>query len=89
MKTRIVVHIALNAKGERVLGAVESCGRILPFEVNTINRIIETQKKGNLSAYWMSNRLASFESVKYWKKRAKQTYRAARFQRVTLLGEAK
>ena len=44
MKTRIVVHVALNAKGERVLGAVESCGRILPFEVNTINRIIETQK---------------------------------------------
>lgn len=89
MKTRIVVHIALNAKGERVLGAVESCGRILPFEVNTINRIIETQKAGNRSSYWMSNRLTSFASVEYWKKRAKQTYRAVRFQRVTLLGETK
>ena len=89
MKTRIVVHIALNAKGERVFGAVESCGRILPFEVNTINQIIKTQKVGNLSPYWMSDRLRSFDSVKYWKNRAKQTYRAVRFQRVTLLGETK
>ena len=89
MKTRIVVHIALNAKGERVLCAVESCGRIIPFEANTINRIIETQKAGNRSSYWMSNRLTSFASVEYWKKRAKQTYRAVRFQRVTLIGESK
>ena len=89
MKTRIVVHISLNANGERVLGAVESCGRIIPFEVNSINRIIQTQKAGNKSSYWMNNRLTSFESVKYWKKRAKQIYRAVRFQRVTLLGETK
>ena len=89
MKTRIVVHIALNAKGERVLGAVESCGRIFPFEVGTINRIIETQKKGIQSAYFTSNRLSSFESVKYRKRRSKKTYKAVRFQRVTLIGESK
>ena len=31
MKTRIVVHIALNAKGERVGSAIEGAGRLLPF----------------------------------------------------------
>ena len=32
MKTRIVVHIALNAKNERVGNLVEVAGRLIPFD---------------------------------------------------------
>ena len=32
MKTRMVVHIALNAKNELVGSLVEAAGRLIPFE---------------------------------------------------------
>ena len=81
MKTRIVVHIALNAKGERVGSAVEAAGRLLPFG----GHVFSTWKYQS-ATQWIYLKFITIESVKYWKDYAKRCG-AVRFQRVTLLGE--
>ncbi len=80
MKTRIVMHIALNAKNQRVGSAVSASGVLIPFG-------------GHLSPDWKHYKatdwlfgFAAMESLAYWKSYAKSCG-AVRFQRVILEGE--
>ena len=84
MKTRIVVHIALNAKGERVGSAVAVAGRVLPFG-GYVNFEEWNNKK---TSYWIDSRFGAVASFEEWKIYAKNNG-GTRFQRVTLLGEIK
>ena len=84
MKTRIVVHIALNAKNERV-GKLFCCsGRFIPFSDNDS---LEKDNKG--LARYTGDLFYTMPSVKHWKDYCKLVEKAVRFQRVTLLGETK
>ena len=86
MKTRTVVHIALNAKNERVCNLVEVAGRLIPFGGDSL-----------WLAYWPKRKVstlikdgwATIESLKEWKDYRKEASKAVRFQRVTLIGESK
>ena len=82
MKTRMVVHIALNAKNERV-GKLFCCaGRFIPFSDD------ESLEKDNKTlARYTGNLFYQMPSVKHWKDYCKIVEKAVRFQRVTLLGE--
>ena len=83
MKTRIVVHIALNAKNERVGSAVEAAGRLLPF-----GGYVNFEEWNNRKAsYWIDSVFGAVASFEKWKIYTKN-YNAVRFQRVTVLGEA-
>ena len=81
MKTRVVVHIALNAKGERV-GKLFCCaGRFIPFS---------DENAPSNDVKWILRGISVFHtspSLKKWKDYCKRAERAVRFQRVTLLGE--
>ena len=84
MKTRIVVHIALNAKNERVGHLVCAAGMLIPFSLPTAFH----KDKNKPISFWM-NSFADMPSVKHWKQYCKEVERAVRFQRVTLLGETR
>ena len=84
MKTRIVVHIALNAKGERVGKLLCVAGRFIPFSDDDS---LEKDNK-NLARY-TGDLFYTMQSVKYWKSYCKCVDKAVRFQRVTLIGESK
>ena len=84
MKTRIVVHIALNAKGELV-GKLFCCsGRFIPFSDDD-----SLEKDNKTLARYTGNLFYTIPSVKYWKAYCKRVEKAVRFQRVTLIGESK
>ena len=84
MKTRIVVHIALNAKGERV-GKLFCCnGRFVPFADDN-----SLEKDSKVLSRYTGDLFYEMPSVNYWKDYCKIVEKAVRFQRVTLLGETK
>ena len=82
MKTRMVVHIALNAKGKRVGKLFCSAGRFLPFSDDN-----SLEKDNKTLARYTGNLFYAMPSVKHWKSYCKCVEKAVRFQRVTLLGE--
>ena len=84
MKTRIVVHIALNAKGERCGSMVEVAGRLLPFG----GYVNFEEWKNKKASCWLDQGFGALSSFEEWKIYTKK-YNAVRFQRVTLLGETK
>ena len=88
MKTRIVVHIALNAKGERVGCLVCVAGRFIPFEGWCFDHFVEDWKERS-SSDWMNSDYLTEQSLKEWKKYSINYDNSSRFQRVTLLGETK
>ena len=84
MKTRIVVHIALNANGVRV-GKLFCCaGRFIPFSDDN-----SLEKDNKTLARYTGDLFYAVPSVKHWKSYCKCVVSAVRFQRVTLLGETK
>ena len=84
MKTRVVVHIALNAKGERV-GKLFCCaGRFIPFGDDD-----SLEKDNKTMSRHVGDLFYTMPSVTHWKKYCRDVERAVRFQRVTLLGETK
>jgi len=84
MKTRIVVHIALNAENERVGSLVEVAGRLINFDV--FRPHIWSKRS---SSKWIGMLFNTLESVPFWKAQCKKSHKVARFQRVTLIGESK
>ena len=86
MKTRTVVHIALNAKNERVGNLVEVVGRLIPFGGGSLVLSYWTKRKAST---WIENDWYTMGSLKEWKAYCKEAYKAVRFQRVTLIGESK
>ena len=88
MKTRVVVHIALNAKGERVGNLVEAAGRLIPFEGYSLAEFSIAWRAKN-SSVWIRADYLTARSLKKWKKDAAKFDKAVRFQRVILLGETK
>ena len=84
MKTRIVVHIALNAKNERVGVMAAAAGKFIPFGDST-----PASFKNRAASKWIEMKFGGLESVDCWKEFAKQSANAVRFQRVTLIGESK
>lgn len=75
MKTRIAVHIALNAKNERVSSLVEAAGRLIPFE--GFRPHIWHKRR---SSEWIGMHFNVLESVPFWKARCKKWHKAVRFQ---------
>ena len=88
MKTRMVVHIALNAKNERVCILVDTCGRLIPHYGDALVTDLRRWKKLRASV-WIKGDLETNASLKEWKLYCKQSEKAVRFQRVTLLGETR
>ena len=88
MKTRTVVHIALNAKNERVGNLVEVAGRLIPFDGWCFTLLSEMWGCRTASE-WICNYYYAECSLKKWKKVAAKFDKAVRFQRVTLIGESK
>ena len=84
MKTRIVVHIALNAKNERVGSLVEAAGRLIPFY--GFRPHLWSKRS---SSEWIDMHFDALESVQFWKVHCKKSDKVVRFQRVTLIGESK
>ena len=83
MKNRMVVHIALNAKNERVGLLVEVVGIFIPFYDS-----VDFKKDVNKSnSFWMST-YVTIPTLSYWKRFSKEVDQAVRFQRVTLVGGA-
>lgn len=88
MKTRIVVHIALNAKNERVGNLVEVAGILIQFEGWCFTHLSEMWSS-RAASEWINNDYGTECSLKKWKKDAAKFDKAVRFQRVTLIGESK
>lgn len=84
MKTRIVVHIALNAKNERVNILVGVSGQLIPFRNCSLDGLTD-----RTATQWIDDNFCTFEAIANWKYDVKKRYRAVRFQRVTLIGESK
>ena len=84
MKTRIVVHIALNAKNERVGFLGLFGGRMVPFS----NVNFDDLKSHNSNELSLIN-FGVASGISCWKSRMKRTRSAVRFQRATLIGESK
>ena len=84
MKTRIVVHIALNAKNERVSLLVSVAGQLIPIRYCTMNSLTD-----RTAMEWLGDNFCAFASIANWKSDVKNWYKAVRFQRVTLIGESK
>ena len=82
MKTRMVVHIALNAKNERVGYLMCVAGRFIPFSDSD-----SLEKDNKTMARYTGNLFSTMPSVKHWKSYSKSVEKAVRFQRVTLIGE--
>ena len=83
MKTRIVVHIALNAKNERVNTLLHVGGQLIPFRYCSLEDITD-----RTAMQWIGYGFCTFETIANWKSYVKKRYRAVRFQRVTLIGES-
>ena len=88
MKTRTVVHIALNAKNERVGNLVEVAGRFIPFEGWCFTQRSDAWSCRSAMG-WIDNDYGTESTLKKWKKDAAKFDKAVRFQRVTLIGESK
>lgn len=86
MKTRTVVHIALNAKNERVRVLACICGRLASFSGSFFGDLKNTTSRP--CAYWFDANLIASKSLSQWKRESK-IRGAVRFQRVTLIGESK
>ena len=85
MKTRMVVHIALNAKGERVGCLICVAGKFIPFSDGS-----KLQKEAKRqTSFWIYGGFYVVDSVNAWKSYSKSVEKAVRFQRVTLIGESK
>ena len=84
MKTRIVVHIALNAKNDRVNMLVSAAGQLIPFRYCAIDELTD-----RTAIQWIDDNFCTFEAIACWKSDVKKRYRTVRFQRVTLIGESK
>ena len=85
MKTRIVVHVALNAKNERVGCLMCAAGRLIPFSDGS-----KLQKEARRpSLFWLYGGFYVVDSVNAWKSYSKSVEKAVRFQRITLIGESK
>jgi len=84
MKNRLVVHIALNAKNERVGHLVEVAGRMIPFYDS-----VDFKNDGNKpTSFWMKDYYLAMPTISKWKSFSKEVDKAVRFQRVTLVGGA-
>ncbi len=86
MKTRILVHIALNAKNERVGCLVVACGQLIPLtycDKSDLNRF-----KSRADSMWLALDWSVESSLEEWKKSQREYELAVRFQRVILEGEA-
>ena len=88
MKTRIVVHIALNAKNEQVSNLVEVAGRLIPFAFGGGSLGLAYWTKCKTST-WIEDDWHTMGSLKKWKNYCKKASWAVRFQRITLIGESK
>lgn len=88
MKTRTVVHIALNAKNERVSIMIAICGMLIPFDGELMSQGLTYWPKRKAST-WIKDDWATMESLKEWKDYCKESNNAVRFQRITLIGESK
>ena len=88
MKTRTVVHIALNAKNDRVGNLVEVAGILIQFEGWCLTHLSEMWSSRAAST-WIRDDYSTECSLKKWKKDAAKFDKAVRFQRVTLIGESK
>lgn len=88
MKTRMAVHIALNAKNERVGSLVEAAGRLIPFDGYTFTERLKAWERRTVGE-WMNSDYCVEESIADWKFFSRRCKNAVRFQRVTLLGETK
>jgi len=85
MKTRIVAHIALNAKNERVGYLMCVAGKFIPFSDGS-----KLQKEARRpTSFWLYSGFYMVVSVNAWKDYSKLVEKAVRFQRVTLIGESK
>lgn len=77
----LIIHVAINGKGERFEHAVETYGRLIPFyELSQNDFKIYSRNISNFK-YWKM--FGVFRSVRYWKQQAKRKG-AIRFQRVTV-----
>lgn len=83
IKHRTLVHIALNAKGERVGILVVACGRLIPFATTGIPLVKHFSECG--SKYWFG--FAAEPSLSRWKRTKHKLDKAVRFQRVMLVGD--
>ena len=88
MKTRIVVHIALNAENERVCCLVSVAGRFIPFNGWSFTERLRAWEQRAVTE-WMDSDYGVEESLEEWKDFSKRYNGAIRFQRVTLQGETK
>lgn len=86
MKQRLVVHIALNAKGEKVGLLVNVSGMFIPVSARTWDKLVK-KIASRRATEWL-NKFMVGESVSYWKSKRKERHNAVRFQRVTLLSES-
>ena len=84
MKTRMVVHIALNAKNERVGYLMCVPGRFISFFDSD-----SLEKDNKTLARYTGDLFSTMPSVKHWKSYSKSVKKAVRFQRITLIGESK
>ena len=84
MKKRTVVHIALNAKNERVGNLVEVAGRLIPFVGDSLGLAYRSECKAST---WIEYDWHTMGSLKEWKDYCKESSEAVRFQRVILIGE--
>ena len=85
IKHRTLVHIALNAKGERVGSLASACGRLIPFgygDPEDLHRFRDRPTKEWIALDWGVE-----ESLHGWKKRAREYKQAVRFQRAILVGD--
>ncbi len=85
IKQRIVVHIALNAKGDRVGALVSVCGRLIPFSCPKSLSNKEDWRERS-SAKWMGAPWMTLPSLAHWKRYEREVDAAVRFQRVMLIG---
>lgn len=83
IKHRAVVHIALNAKGERIRVLVSVGGALVSFTGDAASMIFKSIKKES-AMFWLEDFLRA-GSLSEWKSKSKQLG-AVRFQRVMVVG---
>ena len=84
----MVVHIALNAKNERVGSLVEVAGRLIAFEGWYFTKFYKKWRDREVIE-WINDNYCTEPTLNKWKKEAAKFDDAVRFQRVTLIGESK
>ena len=65
MKTRVVVHIALNAKNERVGSLVEAAGRLIPFHGWCFTRFYKEWRDREASE-WINDVYSTEPTLNKW-----------------------